>query len=124
MMQFKPYSKSQMAKDIREAIKKYKKLHGRMADKIKTTKLTLPKIIKENEEIDLDKMYKDYKIVATQVGVALGVLYVQEKGNNDTPMVFFHAFEKPRVILTTDDGKSLFIAEDGCVMVDERGIVA
>ncbi len=123
-MIFKKYDIKKMVKDIKNAIKKYEQLHGIKSDKIKQTKITLPKIIYNNEEIDLEEKYKNAKTVMTQVGILLGVLYMQKKEGSDKPLIFFHTFEKPRVLLTTDNGKSIFIAEDGDVMVDETGIIA
>jgi len=123
MIEFKSYGVEKLAKDIEKAIKKYEELHFTSVDKVKETKIRLPKIItKTGEEIDLEKKYRGSTIVMTQVGVLLGILYVQDKLG--VPRVFFHVFEKPRVMLTSDDGKSIFIAEDGKEMVTDRGVVA
>lgn len=121
---FNVYTLEKLTEDIEKAIKKYEELHFASADKVKETRITLPKIItQEGEEIDLEKRYPNAMTVMTQVGICIGIIYIQEKFEENQPKYFIHVLKEPSVILTTDDGKSLFIGETGNVIVDETGIV-
>lgn len=120
-MIFQPYNKDTLQKDIEKALKKYKKMHNTKPDKVKETKITLPTIIYKGKKVNLEKKYPGATIVATQAGVLGGILYFQEKNGKEG--IYLHIVEKPRILLTADDGKSLYICEDGKVMVDETGVI-
>lgn len=118
---FAPYDSKSLQKDIEKALNKYRKMHNTKADKIKETKITLPTILYKGKKIDLDKKYKGATIVATQAGILGGLLYFQNKDGKDG--IYLHITDTPRVLLTSDNGKSMFICEDGKVMVNETGVI-
>lgn len=120
---FVQYDKDKLKKDIKKALKRYEELHFTRPSQVRKAKIRLPKIItKDGKEVDLEKKFPGARLVMTQVGVVIGIVYAQEKNNGKYGM-FLHILRNPKPALTNDDGTSLYIAEDGGVMVDETGVV-
>jgi hypothetical protein len=124
MKVFRALGTKEFKERLKKAVEFYEKTNYRKPDKISVGQLFLPRVITPSGEvIDLEELYKDCKVLVSDIGYVPFILYVYKKGN-DKARPYIH-FTESQVFLVADpdDPKRLFLVHTGKLRMTERGLV-
>jgi len=110
-------------KKIEKAIKFYKETMFKEPDKILKTVIKFPRILLPNGKvIDIEKEYKNGKVISTMIGVVPFIVYLSDKGGEFN--IYFHEFKPYQCFLAVDpeDTSRVFLTYTEEIKFDEGGI--
>jgi len=116
---WKTLTPKEIEKRVQEAIEKYKKRTGKKEGFIFDGKLKLPRVILNNQEIDLDELYKDAETICELIGLVPYICYIDQKDGFKVKYIHFPEGEVYLVADTTDPTRIFLIHG---LKLTERGL--